>query len=609
LVFTSGISGKTFFFVSPNVDPVEEDNIAQFGQTPGGGVDSLFESSVTALKDYIPQSRLSAFTNLRQISASSGHGHFESTRVLDAQLIFGILPEEQTISGEAAFADEHFVVRRSQQQDAISQLQSGRYRDVLVVGEFVSGKSATALSITSEFIRSGYKAYFATHGPNLSSELERLARFDDRVIVVFEGYSTFRRTISDYAAIRNPRHRLVMTEQAVQHELHSDFLYSASLVDQVYELTLDRISDADSVHFARIINFGGYWRERSGASDETNARYISSKLDGSLYRLLTEIIESEEIQDRVSKILGPLQLDRRATEVFVAACIVSIVGVPFRVAEWSAAFDQQFVKSVVRNYADELRYFLVSQSGNIFPRSGLLSASILSRIIDRSVILDAAVKLFTVAARVRTPFDMYDDIYVRLMQFNRLQPIMGGPNQKELIFTFYERIRPISETHKNPDYWLQLGIAATALDELSIAGDAFENAYAREQKKPKPNFKRIDNYFSRYLLAYAASLTDSQDAFEVFVGAAGGLKKQMNLEDNRHYPFKSGRMYGEIAHNHFHHWRSDQQEIFISETRDINEKAKEYERQHPGQSLDVEVLIRETNDLLKRLALKENGRN
>src|SRR5205085_2438655 len=191
------------------------------------------------------------------------------------------------------------------------------------------------------------------------------------------------------------------------------------------------------------------------------------------------------------------------------------------------------------------------QSGHVFPRSGLLSSSILKRIPDRSVIVEAAIKLYTVAIKSKQPYDMYDDVYVRLMLFNRIQPIMGGDNEKSLIFQFYENIRPISNTHKIADYWLQLGIAASAFDELGIAGDAFENAYAREEKKPKPNFKRIDNYYNRYLLKYAAALFDSQDAYDLFIKATEGLTRQMFLEDNRHYPFKSGRMYGEIAKRHF----------------------------------------------------------
>lgn len=604
LIFSSSIEEKTFFYVSPSIDEIEEESLGLYGQTPGGGALALIKSMEDTLKEYTPISRRRQYSSLLRIGEFEAGRSSEPARLIDAQLVFGILPEPEVIGGTPVFSDRQFIVQRKQQLDAQDVLRRGLYRDVVVTGEFASGKSATALSLVADFIRQGYRAYRAVHGTHLADELTDLATVDDRIVLVFEGYSTFRRTIRDYARIRNAKHRLVLTEQAVQHELFGEFVYEPVFGGQFYEITLDHIRGEDATQFAELIDFGGYWRERSGASDETNARYISGPLQGSLYRLLSEIVESEDVRRRIDSIIGPILANRRATEVFVAASIVNILGVQFRASDWVGAFDPQFVNSVLRNYTDEIKYFLLVQSGHVFPRSGLLSSSILRRIPDRSVLVEAAVKLYTVAVRAKQPYDMYDDVYVRLMQFNRLQPMMKGDNEKELIFLFYENIRPISNTHKNADYWLQLGIAASAFDELGIAGDAFENAYAREKKKPRPNFKRIDNYYNRYLLKYSAFLADSQDAYELFVEATTGLTKQMFLEDNRHYPFKSGRLYGEIAKKHFVNWHEDQQRHFVKETEEIRAKAIEYDMKHKGQSVDVEVLIRETSDLLDRLTRK-----
>ena len=602
LIFSSNIRGKTFFYLSPTIDEIDEETVALYGQAPGGGASALIDCARDTLKEYEPGKGTRRYSNLSEIG---GGGPTERTsepaRLLDAQLIFGVLPEHEVVAGTPVFSDRQFVVQREQQLTAQDVLRRGMFRDVVITGEFVSGKTSAALSMAAEFIRQGYRAYFAVHGPHLADELSNLAQIDDRIVVVFEGYSTFRRTIRDYAQVRNAKHRLILTEQAVQHELFGDFIYEPVFGAQVCDVTLDRIADADAKPFAELIDFGGYWRERSGASDETNARYIAGKLEGSLYRVLSEIVESKDVQKRIDVLIAPILTNRRATEVFVAACIVNVLGVQFRIADWIGAFDAQFVQSVLRNYADEIKYFLLVQSGNVFPRSGLLSSSILQRIPDRALIVEAAVKLYSVAIKAKHPYDFYDDVYVRLMLFNRLQPIMRGCSEKDLVFQFYESIRPIENTHKIADYWLQLGIAATAFDELGIAGDAFENAYAREEKKPKPNFKRIDNYFNRYLLKYSASVADSQDAYDLFVEATTGLTKQMFLEDNRHYPFKSGRMYGEIAKKHFANWRDDQKRHFIKETEEIRAKAIEYEKQHKGQSIDVEVLIRETGELLAKL--------
>lgn len=605
LVFSSEINDKTFFFVSPDIDEIEEETIALYGQTPGGGVFALTDKLDGALAGYTPSRVGRRYANLREVGDVAPARHKEPTRLLDAQLVFGVLPEEQVIAAVPAFSDQQYVIPRTQQLEAQNATRRGLYRDVLIVGEFASGKTATALSLVSEYIRQGYKAYFALHGAHLTDDLAHLATIDDRIVVVFEGYSAFRKTIRDYARIRHVKHRMILTEQAVQHEFYGDLIFDPALAGQVYELNLDQITNEDAVQFARLIDFGGYWGERSGASDEANARYIARKLESSLYRVLSEIVESEEVQRRIEKLLAPILSDPRAAEIFIAACIVNVIGSPFRITDWVSIFDTQYVRSALRKYADELRYFFLVQSGHVFPRSGLLSSSILKQVNDRSAIVSAAVKLYKAAAKRQEPYNLYENVRVRLMQFNRIQPMMRGHSEKELIFKFYEEIKPIADTHKNADYWLQLGIAATAFDDLDIAGNAFENAYAREEKtKRKKNLKKIDNYYNRYLLKNSAALSDSQDAYDMFVEATGGLTKQMFLEDNRHYPFKSGRVYGEIARKHFDNWRPEQKQKFIKETESIRDKALDYERQHPGQSIDVEVLIRETGDLLSALKAK-----
>lgn len=605
LIFSSNIKAKTFFFVHPNIDEIEHDTISQYGQVPGGGAIGLLSAMDESLRDYTPSSHKMRFSHLRPIGTSEASGRVEPSRLLDAQLVFGTLPEREVVQNSPVFDDESYVINRTQTAEALDLMRRGLYRDVLITGEFVSGKSAAALAIVADLVQQGYRAYFAEHGSRLSEELDELATLDDRIVVVFEGYATFRRTIIDYAEKRNVKHRLILTEQSVQHELYGDFLNSPALVGRVYEVVLDRISDTDASTFTRLLDFGGYWGERSGLSEHTNARYITSFLQGSLYRLLLEIVESKDVQNRIDRILEPILFNKRATEVFVAACAVNVLGAQFRISDWVGAFDAQFVKSVLRNYGDEVKYFLLVQSGLVFSRNGVLSSFIIRRVKDRSIILEALIKLFRIAAQERQPFDVYDDVFVRLMQFNRLQPILNGPNEKEMVLSFYESIRPISETYKNPDYWLQLGIAATAFDELDVAADAFENAYSREEKEKFPNFKRIDNYYNRYLLKFSSAVADSQDAFDLFSEAVSGLAKQMYLEDNRHYPFKSGRAYGAIAQKHFRNWRPDQQQTFITETKNIRDKAIQYEREHKGKSKDVEVLIRETGELLAKLGALE----
>lgn len=210
-------------------------------------------------------------------------------------------------------------------------------------------------------------------------------------------------------------------------------------------------------------------------------------------------------------------------------------------------------------------------------------------------------KIFDVCSKMKEPYNIYDDLYVRLMQFNKIQPIMRGKSEKDLILGFYDIIRPKGETHNISDYWLQLGIASTAFDDLNTAEKAFDNAYTREKKKRKPNTRKIDNYFYRYELKRSEFVEDSQEAFSLFNHATKGLSKQIFLEDNRHYPFKSGRVYGGIATKHFKNWSPDEQRTFVEEARGLKASAERYRKDKDPHSVDANVLIKELGDLLKRI--------
>ena len=602
----SEISGRTIFFVSPDIDEVELDSFADYGDARTGGIEELIASVPKFLEDYEPSINKMRYINLREISSADVPPVENAARAMEDQLFYGVLPETEVISDQRAIDDIEFVIPRAQQIETQKKILKGLTRDVTVVGELLSGKTATALSLTGWLIRQGYRAFLAENGPKLADELAHLATVDDKVVVVFDGYSPFRPVIREYARRRHVKHRLILTEQAVHHEFINDFIYEPALAGQMDELLLDRITTEDAPKFASLVNFAGFWGQRAGSSDASNAAYIGNRLDGSLFKLLTEIIESPEAQKRISSLIESISYNRKATEIFVAACIVNVLGFNFRPSDWSAAFDIQSVRSVLKNYEGSLKYFFSVQSQNVFTRSGLLSSAILERIEDREIVQSATVKIFDACSKMKEPYNIYDDIYVRLMQFNKIQPIMRGKSEKQLILGFYDLIRAKGETHNISDYWLQLGIAATAFDDLNTAEKAFDNAYTREKKKKKPNTRKIDNYLYRYELKRSEFVDDSQEAISLFDLASKGLSIQIFLEDNRHYPFKSGRVYGSIATKHFKNWSAEEQKKFVEESRGLKASAERYRKEKDPHSIDANVLIRELSDLLKKVGGSES---
>jgi hypothetical protein len=139
------------------------------------------------------------------------------------------------------------------------------------------------------------------------------------------------------------------------------------------------------------------------------------------------------------------------------------------------------------------------------------------------------------------------------------------------------------------------------LGDLPRGELCFRNAYARERSRLSPNLTRIDNYAARFDMQRAIAESDPAAAFNLFIGANERLMKQIFLDINLHYPFKTGRSFADIAAKHYPSWSDGQKTKFREATINIREKAREWKISKRQFSADVELLIKETSSLLRRL--------
>lgn len=602
LVSDKSISRKSLFFISPKADEIEKDTIRNYGDLISGGVDALVSSITHTSTDYKPVRFSKAFVALKEVRIDHEYINSDTkAKKLSDQLVYGKLPEQEILTDENVFAGNLFLVSRKQDNSAKDALKSGPWRDILYFGELASGKTASALNLTSHLLKDGYRAYYATKNSRLTHELREISNNKEKTVVVFENYSSMRDEIREYTSVRPQLHRVILTEKSVIHEFVSGFITNTPHLGPTFEVNLDRIDRSDIGAFEALVNFGGFWGERSGATENSRQRLITDQLDSSLYKLLIEIIKSEKVQSDIKRLLEPLSNDREAMKLFICSFVINVMGFRFSISEWQTVFDAQWVRRIMRTYAEQVRHFLNIQGDTIFPRAGVLSAHILRTFADDDLVRESLVELYERATRDETADPELDELRISLMRYGSIEPIFSANNKAANIFTYYDEIRVFGQTRNNPDYWLQLGIAGTVHDDLVRAEKAFENAYARERAKFKPNLKKIDNYFSRFEMRKAVELNNSNDAFTIFLRATARLKKQIFLDENRHYPFKTGRYYSDIASKHFDNWDLKQKQQFIREAKEIRQKATAWKNSKREVNTDVEILIKETSSLLAKI--------
>ncbi|MBS7810403.1 SIR2 family protein [Roseococcus pinisoli] len=602
LLAADGVKEKTFFFIAPDADEVEINTLERYGTVVPGGIDILVEHIKSVAASYNLPIFVTGFTALRELVAQDDDvRRGVSVQKLTEQLVYGKLPENEILARQNVFGDRPFLVMRAQDEVARNAIKLGPWRDILFVGEIASGKSASTLNLALYLINLGYKVFYAISTTLLSQDLKRLSGSPEKIAVIFDSYFLFRNEITEYASSRPPNHRIILTERSAIHELTSRFIDATPHLGPIKEITLGKIESKDIEAFEALVNFGGFWGERAGANISARQNHIGKTLEGSLYRLLIEIIRSEKVQAQLRDLLQPLSSDISIAKSFCLILILNSVKINFSINEWQYLFDRQTISKMLSMYGDQVRHFMLSDANHIYMRGGLVGTHILHAFMDDELVGDSLEYLYEKAIRRTKEGNEWKQLVIELVKFSAVEPMFAERTKAANIFRYYDAIRVYGDTRNNPDYWLQIGIAATVLGDLVRGKLCFENAYAREKARPKPNLTRIDNYFSRFQMRQAVAESNRDAAFEVFIEANERLEKQIFLDNNRHYPFKTGRYFSDVASKHFSSWDSTQKTRFKLAVASIKAKAEEWKARKNEINADVEILIRETTSLLRRI--------
>jgi hypothetical protein len=394
---------------------------------------------------------------------------------------------------------------------------------------------------------------------------------------------------------------MILTERLTAHELLGDVAIASVGAGTCQVTVLDSLTPSEAAHFDALMNFSGLWGELAGLSTSQRVRRIGSVLNNSLYRLLLEAIKSKKVQDDIKELIEPLKEDNVALRFFTTAFIFNIIGFEFWINDWQSFYEIKNVREVIRKFNAHLRHFVLIDAASIRMRTGLISSYLLQQFLDDDLVLSCLVDMFAHSVNNAEVDKDFRRLSIELAKYSTLEPLFSDHQKLAFLVNYYEEIRQFGSTKDSADYWLQYGIASTIYGDLRRAGTAFQNAYARERSQSRPNLTRIDNYFSRFEMQRAIQTDDKEEAFKLFEQGSDRLVKQIFLDNNRHYPFKTGRAFTDIAAKHYASWSVQQQNAFVSMTVSIREKAQSWKKSNRSGHPDVEILIRETGQLLAQI--------
>src|SRR5262249_8501255 len=113
------------------------------------------------------------------------------------------------------------------------------------------------------------------------------------------------------------------------------------------------------------------------------------------------------------------------------------------------------------------------------------------------------------------PDPRYFELLKSLTRFNGLQQILPERDPRKAVIRYYESIKSLANTAKQPLFWLQYAIACTVLEEFDRAEAYFSTAYSLAEARDF-NAYQIDNHFARFILVRAIRAKDEGKCMKSF---------------------------------------------------------------------------------------------
>ncbi len=527
------LKDKSFFVIGPQDDPVAVQKILRFGAITGLDLDGMVAalksaaSSRTGDTDQAPLNYC-----IRRFEPPVNPPAFEDRLVFDLFLHGDIRTEYAWQSLHGAL--DYFVDSPAAAM-ALSCFDNGD-RAVAYYSDIGNGKSAVLEVLRAKAFDEGYDVYSVVHkADTLLEELEAIFRSSRKTLLTIEQYADWFDTISFIGTHAPKNCVLAFSSRSSTHDLLVDRLADRLKPGTLKEIPVDSLKPQQLERIADLFDRYGLWGDLAAKSKAFKLRHLETTCQGAWHAILIDRFNAPQIHSRFAPIVESLSKKKHFYEVVTAVLVLSVL-------EYSPSVDLllDLCGQVVleRGFKDDpsVREVLDASSGRIRLRSSVAGKYILTNFADPNGLVSVLTKMAKAADANAHNSKFYFEMLKDLTKFNGLQYVFPEKDRRRAFIRYYESIKDLYHTRKNPLFWLQYAIACTLFEEFDRAEKYFETAYALAEARDFDSFQ-IDNHYARFLLMRAIATKDQSNCMRSFRDARKLIFEQVQTE-RRHYPFR-----------------------------------------------------------------------
>jgi tetratricopeptide (TPR) repeat protein len=285
--------------------------------------------------------------------------------------------------------------------------------------------------------------------------------------------------------------------------------------------------------------------------------------------LLVDVLKSKHVSDRYKALLAEAENRPDVEDVLICAFSLEVMGFAPKISHI-----QELLANRVRwprlRTQPELRSIVDFGSQIVRARSSVLASHLLHDVFSAKSIVKTLTGMAHEADARRGARDYYQ-ILTSLMRYRFVSAILPETNRLEATINFYEGVKNLSATKRNPQFWLQYAIACLAFGKLERAELYFDAAYSLTFDGY--DTYQIDNHYSRLLLEKALIAPSAGDAVLLVDKAKKIILQQMSTEI-RYYPYRVARSLFRCFERFNTSWTPEQKAYFMRIFQEIKRRCE-----------------------------------
>lgn len=596
------IKDRVIFIQQENLDEMDKFDLEQYGEVYSVGTEKFAE----LIEKYPPTNTeeeifFECFQELKLIQEVQG-----SIREADIEkfLIYGKITDD-LIQDETIrqHGKPPFLIPRSKISRALEIICSNKTKILVIVGDVGNGKTiflkqlATKLAATKRV----FTLQTRENETTAKQDIDKIANLNQESIIIIDSYTRHTKLL-EYIELQQYKNTTIILA-ARTHE-HYRYLGENELLKQASIIEIDTLDDSELEYFYDIIEHGGMWypsskgtKTKYSENDKKKIMYEKCKREISL--ILTEILESEVMKNKIIKILDDIFSKQVNKKQVFAICLLNAMDIPISVGLLEEIIGEHDL-SIYRdeNLKNIIDINLIDKDNRISVKSPIFSLLILKTYFTDEI-TQYFLEILELINKKANHDAQLNDIKKNLFRFRFVERLLPEDGKINRLTRYYEKLKQEFDwLIWDPQYWLQYAMCFIMYNDLEKAQQKLSVAYEKATRIGY-DVTKINNQQARLNLKKAAQYsTNIKESVELFLEADKLLTEQ---KDSDTYKYKIMMNYEDFIEKRFNSFSVAQWNQVIG----CCKKQLEYLNRHiPKERFKEQLIYEDCKNILEEICTK-----